>query len=174
MGSVPIVSADGNLQQMILVVDEPDEVGTNEWQRTLTGVPAAPQDGASVVDQVAYVVPGELVDHWNVELGLGSDELLETVGFMVVRVLDNRQNPVAGATVRAVELADDALARKHYLSPDLRSVGGAETSASGAVLIVGGPVGQYTAAAAGLEFAPTLGGSSLGIAVATNIVGAPR
>ena len=175
LDAVPISSDDGPLADMILILDEAPQAPTDDWQRTLTGVPDAASDGAAYPGQTAFAVPSALVSAWDVALGRSDDTSLANVGFLLIRVLSvdgGTPTPVAGATVQNVSPEQDALIERHYLNDDLAGFRDEETTgATGSVLLIGAPVGQYTATRSGVTFRPTIGGSFSSLAVTTVVFG---
>lgn len=175
LADVPLQDDLGPLQQMILIAGAAQEEGASAWQRTLTGVLSAPGDGARLDGTPAFVVPAELVQRWGELLG---DQIQGTLGLeqglLLLRVVDAGGGaPVEGATVRFTDPEVDGRYTRLYLSNDLRSFLDREsTGASGAVLVVGPPgVGNLTASAQGLEFAPIPAGVNPGVAVAAALLG---
>lgn len=169
LDAIPVESQAGPLQQMILVMGGLGQPST--WQRTLTGISAVVVSGQTYEQTPAFLVPSALVTAWDQALDREGERSLATVGFLLVRVLSS-QGPVLGATVVNVNPADDALVERYYLGDDLlglRQDGG--TGASGAVLLIGAPVGNYTATAPSHAFTSTLGGTAPGVAITTVILG---
>ncbi len=173
MENVSTTSDDGPLSQMIIVVDEPDAVESDDFQRTLTGLPGAPDSGSVHPNTTVFSVPSSAVDAWSTALSLSGDDHLANAGLLLVRVLDNQAQPISGATVRNTNPTDDEATEKYYFTADMSSFTSgdtASTSANGGVLLVGAPIGQYTADKDGYQFVPTLGGAFAEVAVTTAIL----
>ncbi|MEL6179130.1 MAG: hypothetical protein AAFS10_09255, partial [Myxococcota bacterium] len=174
--SVPISSEEGPLGTMILLADEAPGSMTDEWQRTLAGIEQPVQDGAVYPDQVAVAVPAELVEGWDILLGLSDYMRLGVEGFLLARVVVSDGNgglvPAQGAVVQNTNPGQDSVIERYYLTDDLMDFRQEETTgASGAVLLVGAPIGQYGATLDEVTFRPTLGGAFTGLAVTITIIG---
>lgn len=172
---VPVTSNDGPLTSVILIADEGDGAPTDDWQRTLTGSPIVVNDGDAYPDQTAFVVPNVLVQAWDGLLGRSGEQSIANTGFLLIRILtptDSGLLPLPNATVRNTDPEQDATVTKHYLTDDLTGFRPENTTGNtGAVLILGAPIGQYTADQADFAFASTLGGTFPGLAITTVILG---